>query len=600
MLRRISSQLEFTRRLGFRLGTLLSVAILPIGLISLVQNLHLSQEAERSAEIALLGRTASAASGERALLQSALGSADALGPAILETLDRPEQCAELLRNFVQRSGTYSHAGFVPVDGYMRCSSGIDPDLAEGDGFDMSSNEVLVNFLENPVTTVTSVRRGAVTGSAVVLVQQPLYRDRELLGYVALSLSQDLLRSTHAMDFGTEGTRIMTFNNRGRVLNGDDLAGGTTEDLLPRDRDLVTLLGRGERTFRAVANNGETRVFTVVPVIPGLVYALGSWSPQTAGVGVFQLSRFGAVLLPAALWVVSLAVAYFAVFRLVLRHITVLRGQMRRFAIGNRDNAPPVLLDAPTEITDVSQTFHNMARILIRDEEAMEKAVAEKTILLKEVHHRVKNNLQLIASIINMQSRLVDDPDAKQVLRSVQDRVAALATIYRNLYQAEQLDAVDADMLITDIIGQLTNVTQGSGRRLAIQSDIQPLTMMPDQAVPLTLLATEAFTNALKYATKPQGGTRPWVSVSLTSPGPGLGRLQVANSVGADPAESGTGLGTQLIEAFSMQLEGDVETRSEPDRYVLTMTFKLAQGHHDAGGDTRNVVLTSAAKAGSRH
>ncbi|WP_111557986.1 sensor histidine kinase [Paracoccus sediminilitoris] len=603
MLRRISSQLEFTRRLGFRLGALLSVAILPIGLISLVQNLHLSQEAERSAEIALLGRTASAASGERALLQSALGSADALGPAILETLDRPEQCAELLRNFVQRSGTYVHAGFVPVNGVMRCSSAIgnpQSTLAAATEVNVSSDEAVVEFFENPVTSVTSLRQGSMSGLAVVVVQQPLYQDSELLGFVALSLSQDLLRSTHAMDFGTEGTRVMTFNNRGRVLNGDDLAGGVTKDLLPRDRDLVGLLGRGERTFRAMANNGETRVFTVVPVIPGLVYALGSWSPQSAGVGVFQLSRFGAVLLPAALWVVSLAVAYFAVFRLVLRHITVLRGQMRRFAIGNRDTAPPVLLDAPTEITDVSQTFHNMARILIRDEEAMEKAVAEKTILLKEVHHRVKNNLQLIASIINMQSRLIDDPDAKQVLRSVQDRVAALATIYRNLYQAEQLDAVDADMLITDIIGQLTNVTQGSGRRLAIQSDIQPLTMMPDQAVPLTLLATEAFTNALKYATKPQGGTRPWVSVSLTSPGPGLGRLQVANSVGADPAEGGTGLGTQLIEAFSMQLEGDVETRSEPDRYVLTMTFKLAQGHHDTGGDTRNVVLTSAAKAGSRH
>ncbi|WP_330449372.1 sensor histidine kinase [Paracoccus marcusii] len=63
----------------------------------------------------------------------------------------------------------------------------------------------------------------------------------------------------------------------------------------------------------------------------------------------------------------------------------------------------------------------MARILIRDEEAMEQAVAEKTVLLKEVHHRVKNNLQLIASIINMQSRLIDDRDAKRVLRSVQDR-----------------------------------------------------------------------------------------------------------------------------------------------------------------------------------
>ena len=63
MLRRITQRMEFTRRLGFRLGALLSIAILPIGLISLVQNLHLSREAERSAEIALLGRTASAAAG---------------------------------------------------------------------------------------------------------------------------------------------------------------------------------------------------------------------------------------------------------------------------------------------------------------------------------------------------------------------------------------------------------------------------------------------------------------------------------------------------------------------------------------------------------
>lgn len=596
MLRRITDRLEFTRRLGFRLGTLLSVAILPIGLISLVQNLHLSQEAERSAEIALLGRTASAASGERALLQSALGSADALGPAVLETLDRPEQCAELLRNFVQRSGTYSHAGFVPVNGFMQCSS--DPDALKG--FDLSDNRVLKEFLQSPATSVTSVRRGAVTGKAVVVVQQPLYRDRELLGYVSLSLTQELLRSTHAMNFGTEGARIMTFNSRGTVLNGDDIATEDTRNLLPRDRDLISLLDQGEATFRATSNGNETRVFTVVPVIPGLVYALGSWSPQTAGVGVFQLSRFGAVMLPAALWIVSLAVAYFAVFRLVLRHITVLRGQMRRFAIGNRESAPPVLQDAPTEIADVSQTFHNMARILIRDEEAMEKAVAEKTVLLKEVHHRVKNNLQLIASIINMQSRLIDDPDAKRVLRSVQDRVAALATIYRNLYQAEQLDAVNADSLITDIISQLANVSQDSGRDLKVTADIQPLTMLPDQAVPLTLLATEAFTNALKYAGRTPDGDAAWVQVSLTSPRAGVGVLEISNSLGDGGAEHGTGLGSQLIEAFSMQLEGEVETQTLDDRYILSMSFKLAQGNHGAAGDARKVVLTSAARAGSRH
>ena len=103
MLRRLRDRLEFTRGLGFRLGTLLSVAILPLGLISLIQNLNLAREAERSAEIALMGRTASAAAGERALLQSALGSADALGPAVLEALDRPQVCADLMRNFIERN-----------------------------------------------------------------------------------------------------------------------------------------------------------------------------------------------------------------------------------------------------------------------------------------------------------------------------------------------------------------------------------------------------------------------------------------------------------------------------------------------------------------
>ena len=596
MLGRITDRLDFTRRLGFRLGALLSVAILPIGLISLVQNLHLAREAERSAEIALLGRTASAASGERALLQSALGSADALGPAVLETIDRPDLCADLMRNFVERSGTYVYAGFVPMNGQAECTSAP----VGAPVLDTTDLPVFRQFLDNPTTAVSSIAEGPISKRPVVVVLQPLYRDRDLLGYVSVSVSQELLRSTHAVDFGTEGARVLTFNNQGDVLTGDGIMGAEVDQLLPRGIDLMSLQGQGETTFRAVANNSEDRVFTVVPVVPGLVYALGSWSPRIAGIGVFQLSRFGAVLLPATLWIVSLAVAYFAVFRLVLRHITVLRGQMRRFAIGNRDVAPPVLQGAPTEITDVSQTFHNMARILIRDEEAMEQAVSEKTVLLKEVHHRVKNNLQLIASIINMQGRLIDDPDAKRVLRSVQDRVAALATIYRNLYQAEQLDSVQADRLLADIVTQLTNVSQGSMAGLRIDTDITPVVMMPDQAVPLTLLATEAFTNALKYAGRAPDEAAPWVRISLSMPEPGRGLLVVENSTDGAAQEQGTGLGSQLIEAFAMQLEGAIELDEHPHRYCLTLAFRIARTHVAQAAETRRVVLTSAARDGARH
>ena len=593
MLRRISDRLDFTRKLGFRLGALLSVAILPLGLISLIQNFNLVKEAERGVELALLGRTSSAAAGERALLQSALGSADALGPAVLESLDDPLVCADLMRNFIERSATYVFAGFVPMDGISSCNS-----AGRDEPVDFRGSKGFQRFLDDPETRVTALEQGQVNRRPIVVVMQPLYRNREMLGYVSLSLTTELLQSTHNLTFGTEGARIVTFNHKGEVLTSDADQEVSTQDILPQGMELADLLSRSETTFRARAGNGQMRMFTVVPAVPGLVYAMGSWSPRTAGVGMFQISRLGAVTIPMALWLVSLAVAYFAVFRMVLRHITVLRGQMRRFAIGNRTTPPPVLTDAPTEICDVSQTFHNMARILIRDEEQMEEAVAEKTVLLKEVHHRVKNNLQLIASIINMQSRVIDDPDARRVLRSVQDRVAALATIYRNLYQAEHLDAVEAGQLVRDIINQMVSASVPPGTNLRIQMEIETLVLLPDQAVPLSLLATEAFTNALKYAGTAPGQDGPWVRISLTSPRPGQGVLEIANSMDRTDRTGGTGLGSQLIEAFTTQLEGQATSGTQGDSYVLRLEFAVETP--DITPEGRNVVLTSAARAGARH
>lgn len=593
MLRRLLDRMEFTKGLGFRLGGLLSVAILPIGLISVIQTLHLSREYERSSEIALLGRTATAAAGERALLQSALGTADALGPAVLETMDRPQACSDIMRGFVQRTVSFVYAGFTRLDGITECSSA--PGV-----HDVSDAAAYRQFRDSPGTLVTSAPADAIIGVPVVVVIQPLYRGVDLLGFISVSLSHDMLRSTHVAEMGTDGARILTFNNQGQVLSTDSEAPSDFKDVLPRDKSLTALLSRSETTFRDYTASGERRVFSVVPVVPGLVYALGSWNRADSGIAGIDITRRTALILPLILWAASLVVAYFAVYRLVLRHIRELRGQMRRFAIGDRSAPPPVLTDAPAEIEDMSQTFHNMARILIRDEEAMESAVNEKTVLLKEVHHRVKNNLQLIASIINMQIRVIDHDDARRVLRSVQDRVASLATIYRNLYQAEHLDSVDADRLIRDIINQMANASLGPGGGLRIETDLEPLVLMPDQAVPLTLLATEAFTNALKYSGVADPQARPWVRVRLGMDDPRHAVLEVENSVGAASLAESTGLGSQLIEAFAMQLEGEATQEMDASRYLLRLRFKVENLHKPGGAAPGSVVLTSASRPGARH
>ena len=593
MLWGLAGALHFSKGLGFRLAALLSVAILPIGLMSLIQTLYLSGEAERSAEVAIVGRTGAAAAGERALFQSALGTADALGPAVLRDLGDPSACSLMLKSFVERGATYVFAGFVQLDGTTVCNSGgTERDLVGYDAYE--------HFIANPTTMAVPMTTGAVSGQEVVVVGQPLYRDRELLGYVSVSLSKQLLQSTHSAIYGSEGAQTVTFNSDGEILSAD---GGLLDDMdraLPRNQTLKDLIARAETTFTDITESGEQRVFAVVSVVPGLIYALGSYSPTEAGVQGYRVTKLTAVLFAISLWAVSLGVAYYAVYRLVLRHVRELRSQMRRFAVGDRSAPPRIMEDAPTEIADVSRTFHNMVKILNRDEAALEAAIDDKTMLLKEVHHRVKNNLQLIASIISMQGRVIEDDDAKRTLRSVQDRVAALASIYKNLYQAEHLDSVNADRLMSEIINQMTRAAIGPDRALDIETELAPLVLAPDQAIPLCLLTTEAFTNALKYAGTPPGLDRPWVRVKLTREAEDMARLEVANSIGKQEiSHEGTGLGSQLIEAFAMQLDTEAEIIETETDHIFTMDFRIEK-NMPLVADDQKVVLTSAAREGARH
>lgn len=598
MLRRFRERMEFTRRLGFRLGMLLSVAILPIGLISLIQTFSLSREASRASELALIGRTTAAAAGERALLQTALGTADAIGPAVLDTnlAGNIHNCMDMLESFVERSSLFIFAGFTDLTGLSTCNS-------TGQIADMSLSMSYQLFLEEPGTHIFATPKGFMSGQPAVVILQPVYKGSNLYGFISVSIAHDLLQSTHVSSFPLKGTKLVTFSGKGELLSfySDDQENQV--EFLPVDIELADLAGIPETTFYASTASGQERVFSVVPIVPGLAYAMGSFAPGDSGVGGFKFANVTAVLFTLSLWAVSLGVAYFAVYRLVLRHIRELRGQMRRFAVGDRSQLPRVIREAPAEIVDVSQTFHNMARILIRDEEQLENAVNEKTVLLKEVHHRVKNNLQLIVSIINMQNRLIKDPDAKAVLRSVQDRVASLATIYRNLYQAEHLDAVEAGRLIGDIMNQMSIAVSETSAGLEVSTNLMPLTLFPDQAVPLSLLATEAFTNAMKYAGPKEGEKAGWVRASLWTELPDKAVLEISNSLapirGQQLLDDSTGLGSQLIEAFATQLDGDVEIIEDEEVYTLRVRFSI-EGALQGEPEIRAVFLTSAPRPGASH
>lgn len=214
------------------------------------------------------------------------------------------------------------------------------------------------------------------------------------------------------------------------------------------------------------------------------------------------------------------------------------------------------------------------RLLTETNTQLAKKNDENKLLLKEIHHRVKNNLQTISSLLNLQSAQISDPQIQNAVKESQSRVRSMALIHQKLYQGENLAAVEMkDYLET--LGQSTlNAFGQSAQYVKIDVDMQPLEMDVDTAIPLGLIVNELLTNALKYAFPNQQNGK--INLSLTQTNPGHYQLQVAdNGVGMSETSStssqGTGFGTRLVQLLTMQLQGTISKLTEGG---LTTTIRF--------------------------
>ncbi|MEY8842536.1 sensor histidine kinase, partial [Cribrihabitans sp. XS_ASV171] len=235
-----------------------------------------------------------------------------------------------------------------------------------------------------------------------------------------------------------------------------------------------------------------------------------------------------------------------------------------------------LLDRPPqEVADIAETYNLMVARIMADRAELEENLKQKELLLREVHHRVKNNLQLIASILNMQLRTVPEGVARNVLRRIQDRVMSLASIHKALYSGEDMTSVRADLLLEEVVQSVFRAGVSSGSGVVTEFSADPLRLDPDQAVPLALLANECATNATKHVGRPDEGAAA-ISVTLRCDDDGNVTLDIENTLGArlqDPGSGdGSGLGARLIEAFVSQLGGEMTQGEKDGFYVVEIVF----------------------------
>lgn len=193
------------------------------------------------------------------------------------------------------------------------------------------------------------------------------------------------------------------------------------------------------------------------------------------------------------------------------------------------------------------------------EEALRKALEDKNTLLKELYHRVKNNLQLVISLFNLQARTLKDGRAQRALLEAANRVRAMSLVHERLYQSRTLGTIRLDEYVGELSDQLASAGSARQRGIALALDVAPVDVGLDLAVPLGLLLNELVSNSLKHAF-PDGrsGT---IHVSVAQePGEGSDadeqtlRLTVRdNGIGLPPDANGTSpqtLGLRLVSALS--------------------------------------------------
>jgi two-component sensor histidine kinase len=252
----------------------------------------------------------------------------------------------------------------------------------------------------------------------------------------------------------------------------------------------------------------------------------------------------------------------------------LRGESTRMDIARSDRHYDV---DTVPIRDGDRVTHGL--IFLHDVTARKAQVAQLRAMLQEIHHRVKNNLQMISSLLNLQARQIPNEEARAAFRDTQGRVRSMALLHESLYQSDDLGRIDMRDYVDKLIAMMLRAHGPAGAGAAIRASVDRVLLPIDVAVPCGLIVNELVTNSMKHAFRDIKHGAPEVRVEMHRSGREVVITVRDNGAGFaeafDPARDES-MGLTLVRDLSDQLRGQFELANEAGARCM-VTFLAPEG-----------------------
>lgn len=540
-----------------RLGRAIFVALTPVLALGALSSV-LSYRDEVGDRRAVLTQTALRSAAEvRARMESGALILSALAP---ET-SGPD-CVPRLRAVAGRVNGYQNLIRLDASGRVVCAAAT----VAARSSDQNGEWFRRLSAGEPLVIAPSPEGFGANGPALIAASRVERLDGGFDGALVSVMSLSSLRPRFAGQALPEATDVAVVDRRGRLVASEDAAEFAASLQLPETAD-------GVKLFRAADRRGEQRDHAAARLLDDEVFVVLS-APAP---GIFSWARLNllfSVVIPLLAFGAAFGAVWLATDRLIVRWLHYLQRIAAVYARGRFTVRPAVAEDAPEEVRLLARTLDEMADTITKRDQLLREGLAQKDALLREIHHRVKNNLQVITSLLNLQQRALADPAGRAVLADTRQRITALALIYRALYQSEDLRRVDVRSFLEELVGHLVN---GEGpRSTPIRAEVRADELMldPDKLAPFALFAVEAVTNAQKHAF-PTGGGNLVVRFEVQD---SQAILEVRDDgAGADLEAIQGGVGRTLMNAFARQLRGRMELEGGGENGVTArLVFPLPE------------------------